>query len=431
MAICMISAIIIMSCKKVNDIWGSQKVTQEQLDGIQSWIHTIRNGSTLQHKAMLDTLTKFSDFSNAIVKSIDLEQQLIIVPISDKFTTNVLSTLNSKKFLVFKEKNKIVSSVNILEAIPSDNSGQIDVNILPKVYRNNNAAFDGTISMSTVFLRYVAEYEYKSGKLEGIRYVLPNAGNAIRVIKNDDIRKLDQRQCIDWYWYYYVDGILVSASYAFTTCSGSDCEQTRIIDGQNSLQIKSNCSGGGGGSSGDLLLVRDVKNYLSNPCFSQVFDSMLANGWNTAVNGLLKQAFGLTNSYNVIIDDVPDIAPPVNSPPGAVVTGNTDPPTTDNQGNTNIVLHLNRAALANASKEMIAVTIMHEIIHGYLFSQGMDDLTQHPTMYSQYVSSIQSSLQSLFPSSTVNFSELAPAGLGPDNSTIQNNLFNGAGTRCQ
>jgi hypothetical protein len=51
---------------------------------------------------------------------------------------------------------------------------------------------------------------------------------------------------------YYINGVLVYEEYAFTTCSGDECQTTRTID--SSTPFKINCGGSGGGTyNGEVI----------------------------------------------------------------------------------------------------------------------------------------------------------------------------------
>lgn len=60
---------------------------------------------------------------------------------------------------------------------------------------------------------------------------------------------------------------------------------------------------------------------------------------------------------------------------------------------------LNNTALANASKEYIAETIFHEIMHGYFDANGtiLDEFAQHVEMATAYLNKEVAALQEVFP----------------------------------
>lgn len=69
-----------------------------------------------------------------------------------------------------------------------------------------------------------------------------------------------------------------------------------------------------------------------------------------------------------------------------------------NDGTIDISIRLNLKVLQGSSREFIASTIMHEIVHGYLdiinktYTEGLD----HNIMATDYVNSFQSALQSMY-----------------------------------
>jgi hypothetical protein len=79
----------------------------------------------------------------------------------------------------------------------------------------------------------------------------------------------------------------------------------------------------------------------------------------------------------------------------------TDATTIYNQNTNTYEVTLNTNVMENASKEYVAVTIMHEIIHAYMsayWGTVRNNDTQHPLMVECYfINLMANSLESLFP----------------------------------
>lgn len=135
-------------------------------------------------------------------------------------------------------------------------------------------------------------------------------------------------------------------------------------------------SGSGGGGNSDTMNFSDynyakITNNLTNPCFIQVLQELQAGN----AYGLIKKMisdFGQDNSnLNFTINEI------------------YEEPKTDIHQNevsyfaqtnaTNISLNL--ATMKNASKEFIAYTIIHEMIHVYLHKTELDDHQDIGTIY--------------------------------------------------
>lgn len=97
-------------------------------------------------------------------------------------------------------------------------------------YRQHDADFSGLVLYFTPKGRYLSGYRYKDGQLVVPSTAQSGDSKKVQSIANNQLKPADM-VCIDWYWQTYVDGVLVSEEYLYTTCSGN--------------------SGGTGGSGGD------------------------------------------------------------------------------------------------------------------------------------------------------------------------------------
>ncbi|MCF0056612.1 hypothetical protein [Dyadobacter sp. CY356] len=151
-----------------------------------------------------------------------------------------------------------------------------------------------------------------------------------------------------------------------------------------------NYSGGIGTISNKSIF---IDNKLTNPCLANVLSKMRSARFDNAVQTILSN-FDKSQNLGFKIQDFYLSQDPAENA------------TTDNTSKT---ITLNSFALANASKEFIAKTIYHEILHIYLNTTEESD---HIKMANNYVNPIANALMSQFPNlGAANAEALAWSGL--------------------
>lgn len=179
------------------------------------------------------------------------------------------------------------------------------------------------------------------------------------------------------------------------------------------IQVDGSDGGGGGGGSGVYVggrdvsdgIVDDIKTNITDPCISSVMNDILSKDKQNEVMSYINREFGLNENCNMNISDVLNLT----DSKGIFVAGNTKFIRTTGSLRVNIYININK----NNSKEFIAATILHEMIHGYIFSQnipqnGIEEAIANP----QYVDWMSASLISLFPNlSLIDANALALGGL--------------------
>jgi hypothetical protein len=179
------------------------------------------------------------------------------------------------------------------------------------------------------------------------------------------------------------------------------------------IQVNGSDGGGGGGGSGVYVggrdvsdgIVDDININITDPCISSVMNDILSKDKQNEVMSYINREFGLNENCNMNISDVLNLT----DSKGIFVAGNTKYIRTTGSLTVNIYININK----NNSKEFIAATILHEMIHGYIFSQnipqnGIEEAIANP----QYVDWMSASLISLFPNlSLIDANALALGGL--------------------
>jgi hypothetical protein len=244
-------------------------------------------------------------------------------------------------------------------------------------------------------MKFYAEKTFKDGKESESKFVRKKIKNNAQIKTNSSEKiKSNLSNCIDWYWETYINGVLVGEVYAFTTCSPNDaCQAYAIV--QENITIKSMCGGGSGGASGGESPMRDIFDSLYNPCLKSTLSLIQNAGLKNEVSKIINQVFGGTNKFNVTFIEKNNV---YNSS-GTEVIANTAPPIHNGLGGLDFTISLSVSQLEGSSKEFIASTIMHELLHAYLRSDlGLSgQILHHQAMANNYVSSLSSSLINLFP----------------------------------
>lgn len=171
-----------------------------------------------------------------------------------------------------------------------------------------------------------------------------------------DSEALRTEFCIDWYWVYSFNGVVVFEVYSHTTCGSASCDSARSANAQDA------CLDDGIGAGGDGEKVQIIK----DPSFKEttadcVYEKLLSiNGF----KDLASKFKGLGTEFDVLLKIGPTLKPTSNGQ--TWYKGPNQPiEITFNQD------RINRSALE------VARTIVHEMIHAEMFralnTQGLAD----------------------------------------------------------
>lgn len=153
-------------------------------------------------------------------------------------------------------------------------------------------------------------------------------------------------------------------------------------------------SGGGGGNSSPLNFsdynYAKITNNLTNPCFIQVLEELQAGNAYGRVGEILRK-YGMNNSgMNFAINDNEEPESIIN----VIVNGVSVEGVKKVFGSTiNGVITLNKSTMQHASKEFIAATILHEMLH--IFIKG-NSPNEHDIIIEQYSTSITKELLGIY-----------------------------------
>lgn len=134
---------------------------------------------------------------------------------------------------------------------------------------------------------------------------------------------------------------------------------------------------------------KDITNRVDNLCLSATLNAAISNNLSNTITDILHNTFGAQADFNInfLDDNLNDPLKDAKTTPFLYSNGRID-----------FNVTLNTGVLPSASKEYTAVTIYHEIVHAYLRTLGVTGQNlQHIVMTEQYVSKLESALQSMFP----------------------------------
>ena len=109
-----------------------------------------------------------------------------------------------------------------------------------------------------------------------------------------DAQALRTEFCIDWYWVYSFNGVVVYEVYSHTTCGSASCDSARTADAQDA------CLDDGVGAGGDEgQIIYKIENNVKSPCISGQVNKAVDSQFKNQITSLINSAFG--ESENRII----------------------------------------------------------------------------------------------------------------------------------
>lgn len=363
--------------------------------------------------SFIDSLKLSAQWQKASATSINNSEYLIYVPV--KYNSNLTGLT-----LIVNKKNEQIET-GYLSEIKIKEVAEIKTvspqKIILDFYQYKRNGFSGSISAYNITNRFLWEMGYKNGyntykkKFGNYSYLINSKGSINEVSVNKVHEKLLSQGTNSCTYFYlvttYSDGSQ-DWEYLGVSCTGGDCEQTKVISKNGEDEIKTFC-GGGGGSSSSSNNTQRIVNSITNPCLRSIVNNIINNNLTNAVNDILTNVFNGLYLNNLTFDESTTIHDLQGNILEAQTSGNFGPTVTG----LNININLNPNELAGASQEYIASVIIHEVVHAELISNGT--ILQHSTMLKSYIDKMAGSLVSFFPNLTVQQAlSLSLRGLGEE-----------------
>lgn len=385
-----ITVVSFYGCKKTTIINtdNDQPTNYHLIRKANNWLDQMEKIATNSDKSILASLRSNLLYTDVTIQRFDNNYQLLIIPVNKEFTSNIISKVETKKYLVIKCNTLTTKGGFFIEITNQGNNSSKIKQLQFKNFLNaEDHDFDGQVTFSTIYQKFLFEHDYINGKLSKTKYLFAKRENEVK-IKNSTIGK-NSTTCTDWFWMYYLNGVFIGEIYAYTTCKSDNClaQTTQIGDNRNII-IKASChdTGGTPGNTGGAGLVDTIKNNLTTICFISAFNKLFNTSTlaSNRLSGFLNQTFGLNTKFKLSVNELPFIAPQPGSPAGSIVYASIDPATgvvRTPDGGLDITVNLNQSTLQNASQELVAMVILHEATHGFLFAQGIDYRYHHAGIY--------------------------------------------------
>lgn len=270
------------------------------------------------------------------------------------------------------------------------------IDIISGFYKYNLKDFTGSIRSFSLSNNFLWEYGFEKGdklfekKITSSKYINPTGVTS--EIKSNSLgsNTIKANSCIEWYLVTYYSNNVQVWTYVGTTCD-ANCAQSISIS-QDSLRIKSNCFGSGGGSGG-ANQTSNITINLTDPCLKQLVQKLSGNGaLSNEISDILQNVFNKNNSVNISFIQNNYINDGYGHPDFGQTTHLSD--------FNNIQVTLNPKALTNSSMEFKTQVIMHEILHGYLinyYNEQQTSNTDNSALLNSYVKKMAKSLNAVYP----------------------------------
>ncbi len=255
-----------LSCKKN---W------KEEVKNATSVIDLKTKGS-VANKDITSNLNKLTSKAYTYNK----DENIIITQLNELFETPVITSKKSIKFfqVISNKKTKTNRQEQVIEIVADfDNKSTLNQELVVDLIIKKNNNFSGTMIFLGKDNKYLNEEVYKNGILKNTKTIISKFDNTSNT----------NRTCQAWYLNVYIDGVLSSSTYLYTTCTGDGaagggggCEQTRMLD-NNTSPFTLKCGGGGGGSGTECKdEVNDFLTTYTQPQFNSTY-----TGSNVYTNG--------------------------------------------------------------------------------------------------------------------------------------------------
>ena len=234
---------LFISCKK-EDLGSDESQVQSYgnlIPKIKIWLDEQKKDLPATSVAIIDSLNANVEYGNIRLEKYRNSEELIVVPVSEKFKSKNNDGKNPVNYLVLVLKNQdSITNGNIIQYISSEEQKKAPQNTFSKIftYKILDCSGQFTILSITDYFRY--ELKFSQGKLESV------AEQKRRESANNTSGRVNS--CIDWYLittvYYYDGSTSTYEEFLGTTCNGDpECNTTRIANGRS---YRTNCGGGGG-----------------------------------------------------------------------------------------------------------------------------------------------------------------------------------------
>ncbi len=377
-------ATIFYACKKEsgNHILAKAGVSKET---IVAWLSTQKE--TGHDNSFIGGIQQKANWQAASTAPINNERQLLLVPLEAGSDLILMLNSNNAQILL-----GFVAGTGFDGPQKSSSKAQLWADY----FAEKKGSFSGSMRAASLQNEFLFEYHWQNGKQTYGRKVLPielkgfSSGNITPVTTGS--------VCTDFYLVTSWSDGSQTYEYMFSSCRSSEwgCGLLQAFPGYGNVLLSyGGCNGGsgsvgGGGSKENNSSVKEIIDSLSNPCHKAVLQSLMANGLGNDITGILKNTFGTNDLINIQFANVLTLSEPLTDAKSSY---------SSSMGTYTVLVNMNESRLQHSSREYIAETMFHEVLHGYLKSKSstMDELSQHIEMATAFLDKEVAALREVFP----------------------------------
>ena len=359
----------------------------------------------------IDTLVSKSDWGHITQSSVSDDVKLIYVPLSyNRNRTGITFMYNNNTQEIYYSLITEIPRNNTNIDNKTNNTLMRPIDIITSFYKNKMNSYTGSLRAFSLSNNFLWEFGYENGKRKFQKWIKTSSSNRTAnnpfPVKSSSVGTNSNTRivCFDYYLITWYESGKITAKYIGRTCDTEECpatlglRQDSLSINQGTLKINSTCGGipedgspGGGGAAPEYV---EIINNIKNSCLKALV-TLLQNPKNldNAIAKILLNVFGKNDKIKLtfIQDDY------LKSNDGK-----------DDYGQFEKVsdgvykIALNARLLSGFSQERQTLTIMHEILHGYLTYDNDVNLNlslpnQHTKIMDRYIDQMASSLENMFP----------------------------------
>ncbi len=307
------------------------------------------------------------------------------------YTVPIIINKNTGEYLqlVTSIRNDSINGV-IIRSLPD--SGNYSINSKFGSLKD----FTGSIFIYTISGKFLSKKIFQKGLLI----------NNLNKQKNDTLYKSNSEICASC----TLDDVYVTSIRQYQNLYDINYIFSLYFSGTHGAEYIPINVGGSEPIIENLNLIGGIKISVNNECLKYLLNQILFKQMNFMIMNNAYLKYGFDDKLYLEIIDQPDLISPQNGFP--VMGYNSS--TKEIDGTIHVTIVLN--STTNQTNESIYATILHEMTHAYLFSQGVSDTTENSIATNDFIIDMKNSILTLSPNfDPFNAYALAWAGLTNSN----------------
>jgi hypothetical protein len=401
--------LVTVSCnrKDVSNFYAVDNSTKELV------LSYLNQQKILDPKAsiFIDTLVSKSDWGKITQSSVSDDVKLIYVPLSyNRNRTGITFMFNNNTQEIYYSLITEIPRNNTNIDNKTNNTLMRPIDIITSFYKNKMNTYTGSLRAFSLSNNFLWEFGYENGKRKFQKWIKTSSSNRKAnnpfPVKSSSVGTNSNTSivCSDYYFITWYESGRITAEYIGTTCVTEGCpatlglRQDSLSINQGTLKINSTCAGipedgspGGGGAAPEYV---EIINNIKDPCLKALVTNLQNSGrLDNAIGKILLNVFGKNDKINLKFTQDDNLKSN---------DGKDDYGQTEKVSDGVYKIALNARLLSGFSQERQTLTIMHEILHGYLAYDNDVNLNlsipnQHTKMLNNYIDQMASSLENIFP----------------------------------